>query len=155
MENTFALLLHVCNTVCLCWQVIMAQCFLWWPIQSYNLWRPWCLMLLYVLYINFTSLHYKTVNVLLSCMLLKVAKHSFKVSMPNSPFFFLTTYAWALVFYKVNHRRVRCVLIPWQRGWLNFVYLKKIRSLDLLTTSSHKIPSISTVLVKFWQGRFP
>jgi len=57
---------------------------------------------------------------------LKVAEHSFEVPMPNSPLLLnylcfgtrflqesrLTTQVFILAFW------LRCVLLPWQRGWL-------------------------------------
>ena len=55
-------------------------------------------------------------------MALKVAEHSFQVPMPNSPllldydlgpvFCILTIEEFLLAFW------LRCVLLPWQRGWL-------------------------------------
>ena len=60
------------------------------------------------------------------CTLLKVAKHSFQVPMPNSPL--LLNYSWFgarfLQEWMVTTEELilafwlRCVLLPWQRGWL-------------------------------------
>jgi len=80
-----------------------------------------------------------------------VAEHSFQEPMPNSPLLLshlcfgahflqesrLTTEDYILTFW------LRCVVLPWQWGWLKtrlkkmvFVYLKKIQS-------------VNTVLIKF------
>ena len=96
----------------------------------------------------------------------KVAEHSFQVPMPNSPLLFnylwfgvgllqesrLTTEEFILAFW------LGCMLLPGQQGWLKARLKKKIQSLDFFhrvpTMNWDEMPSVNTVLIKFWHSQF-